>query len=79
MHPYTTDSAASRLPEQVEAGEFRDELETGAEGVEVRGAVEVPRDRPAPAPRGFIPSTSWGEGGENKRSVIWRFPGTGGA
>jgi hypothetical protein len=37
-------------------------LETGAEGVEVRGDVEVPRDRPAPAPRG-----------ENKSGVIWRF------
>lgn len=47
------------FPEQVEAAELWDVFETGAEGVEVRGAVEVPRDRPAPAPRGSIPSTSW--------------------
>ena len=38
--------------------------------MEVRGAVEVPRDRPASATRGWFPSASWEEGGERETKVV---------
>jgi hypothetical protein len=53
------------------AGEFCDDiwlLESGAEGEPELAwkYVVVPRDRPAPTPRGWFPSASWDSDGETK-------------
>ncbi len=53
------------------AGDFWDDvwlLEAGAEGGPELAwkYVQVPRDKPAPAPRGWFPSASWESSGETK-------------